>query len=508
MQFALHHEQFLALGAEHTAHGDTRPARHHLGNILGRDLLLNHRLTGRSLAVFGLEVRNLSLGLDHLAVANLRHAPKIALSLGLLGLHLQQLDLLLQALNLLQQVALMLPLGTHRPLARFQLVNLLGQKLDALLVLLATNRLALDFELTHATVERINLLGYGVHLKTQARGSLIDQINRLVGQKARGNVAGRKLHGRHNRLILNADAVMVFVSLLQSAQNRDGIFNRRFLDHHLLEATLQGLVLLEIFLELIEGRGTDGAQLATCQGGLQDVGGIHRARRLTGSDERMNLVDEEQNLPLGGNHLLHHGLQSLLKLALILRTRNERTHIKRINRLRADIFRHIPVDDTAGYSLGNGRLTDTRLTHQDGVVLRATRENLQDATNLLITPDNGVEFALSCLLIEVDGILAERIPLLRGSRGIDRRTLAEGADSLHQLLLARTLAFEQFGSRTTLCDKGQQEVFDRGIFIAKRLRKIDRTLNRAREVGRKIGFATRHLRQMLQGLRNLLLKAL
>ena len=113
VQLLLHVQKLLALRGEHARYGDSRPARHHLGDILRIDLLLDHRTAGRSEFVLLLEGRNLLLGLLDLAVADLGDLAVIALALGLLGLDLQLLDPVLVGLDLLQQVALPLPLGPH-----------------------------------------------------------------------------------------------------------------------------------------------------------------------------------------------------------------------------------------------------------------------------------------------------------------------------------------------------------------------------------------------------------
>ena len=91
---------------------------------------------------------------------------------------------------------------------------------------------------------------------------------------------------------------MVLVTLFQATQDRDGIRNRGFIDHHLLETTLQCLIGLKVFLELIQCRRTDRTQLTTCQGRFQDVGGIHGAITLTCPYQGVNLIDEQQNFTI------------------------------------------------------------------------------------------------------------------------------------------------------------------------------------------------------------------
>ena len=245
-----------------------------------------------------------------------------------MGLDFKLLDTLLLLLNFADKVALVLPLGTHCRGARFQVLNLLVECCDTLLVALTAYGFTLDFELTDTAVERVQLLWLGVHFKTQSRCCLIDQIYRLVGQKSGGYVAVRKLHCRDYRLIFDTHFVVVFVSLFQTSQNRHGILGRRLLDHHLLEASFECLVLLEVFLKFVERSGSDSAQFASCKSGLQDVGSIHRSARFSGAYQGVNFVDEEQYFSLTLNHFVDYGFESLLKFSLVFGSRNQCSHIE------------------------------------------------------------------------------------------------------------------------------------------------------------------------------------
>ena len=110
---------------------------------------------------------------------------------------------------------------------------------------------------------------------------------------------------------------------------------------------------------------------------------------------------------------------------------------------------------------------------------------MQHAADLLVTPDDRIEFSRASLLVEVDGILAQRVELLLGGLRIDRRTLAEGADRLDQLLFRRAAAFEDVGGLPALGHEGQQQVFDGGVFVAEILREVHGALDRLRGVLRK-----------------------
>ena len=489
MQLLLHVEQLLTLGSQHTRNGNPRPAGYHLGHILGIDLLLDHRPAGRSRTEFVLKSRDLLLGLLNLAVTNLGHTAVIALPFSLLSLDLQVFDPVLVLLDLLQHVPFAFPLGTKLGAFGPQLLDLMGQLLDTLLVVLAADRLALDLELTYPAIQHIDLLRHGVHLQAEFRSRLVDQVDRLIGQETGGDVALRKFDGRNDRLVLDPHLMVVLVTILQSAQDRNRILGRRFIDHDFLKTTLERLVLLEIFLELVERRSTDRTQLTARQGRFENIGGIHRTRRLAGSDQRMNFVDEEQYLALAGGHLLHDGLQTLLELTLVLGPGDQRAHVERIDHLRAQVLRHVPVHDPVGDTLRNGRLTHAGFSDQHRIVFGTARKNLQYTANLLVAADDRIELAAAGHLVQIDRILAQGIELLRRRLRIDGRPLAEHPNRLEQLLFSRPGAFQQIGGSTPLGDQSQQQMLYRSVLVPEILGKIDGTLDYFGRILRKELFA-------------------
>ena len=134
---------------------------------------------------------------------------------------------------------------------------------------------------------------------------------------------------------------MVLVALLQASQDRDAIQRARFIYHDDLESALQGLILLEILLILIQRGGTDAAQFTTCQCRLQDVGRIHGAFALTSSHQCVNLIDEEDDIAFGFLHLVDDRLQTFLKLALVLGAGYQGTHVERIDLLVLQVLWHV-----------------------------------------------------------------------------------------------------------------------------------------------------------------------
>ena len=62
-------------------------------------------------------------------------------------------------------------------------------------------------------------------------------------------------------------------------------------------------------------------------------------------------------------------LQALLKLAAVFCARDQCAHVQAEHGAVLQVLGHIAAHDTLGKALGDGGLTDTRLTDEDGVVL-------------------------------------------------------------------------------------------------------------------------------------------
>ena len=74
-----------------------------------------------------------------------------------------------------------------------------GEPVLRRVVLLELQRLALDLELHDAAVELVERFGLGIDLHPQPRRRLVDEVDRLVGQEAVGDVAVAERRRRHQR---------------------------------------------------------------------------------------------------------------------------------------------------------------------------------------------------------------------------------------------------------------------------------------------------------------------
>jgi hypothetical protein len=121
---------------------------------------------------------------------------------------------------------------------------------------------------------------------------------------------------------------MDLIFLLEPAQDGDGLLHRGFANEHRLEAPRQGRIFFYVLAVFVEGGGADAMQLATRQGRLEHVGGVHGAFGLSGADQRVQLVDKKNDVSCSSK-LFEHGLQPLLELAAIFGSGEKQPDIER-----------------------------------------------------------------------------------------------------------------------------------------------------------------------------------
>ena len=153
-------------------------------------------------------------------------------------------------------------------------------------------------------------------------------------------------------------------------------------------------------------------------------------------DDRVQLVDEEDDPAVRGLDLVEHSLEPLLELAPVLRARDEGADVEGPHALALQSFRDVAGGDALREPFGDGRLPDAGIADQHRVVLRAPRENLDHAPDLLVAPDDGVELALLRRGCEVAAELFEGLVSLLGVLRRDALPATNGLD-LRLELVAR-----------------------------------------------------------------------
>ena len=222
-----------------------------------------------------------------------------------------------------------------------------------------------------------------------------------------------QLGSSFQRIVRVFDLVMFLETLAQTLQDVDGLRDGGLDDVNLLEAPGQRVILLEDAAIFLICGGTDAADLAVRQHGLDQVRGIHDpAGRGAGADHGVNLIDEQDRTRLF-LQFVDHALQPLLEVAAILGAGDQRAHVERVDRAIGQHVRHLVFDDTAGQTLCDSGLADACLTDIERVVLASATEDLNRPLNLDLPPDQRIDLALLGEPIEVGCIFVERAAALR-----------------------------------------------------------------------------------------------
>ncbi len=469
MQRILEVQQLFALALHQLRDRNARPATDDtcdflLGHLVAQQAVLALRLFGD-----GFLCRQLLLQLRQLAVLQLGCLVQVVLALGTLHFGVDALDVLAQLVHLRDGVLFAFPLCLHL----VELVALFGQLLLHLaqvrlrqLVVVLLQRGLLDFQLHDVAADVVHLGRHGVDFRTNHGARLVDEVNRLVGQEAVGDVAVGERRGGNQGVVLNLHAVEDLIALLQTAQDGDGVLDRRLADHDRLEAALQCGVLLDILPVFVQRCSADAVQLAARQHRLQDVAGVHGAIRLACADDGMQLIDEEQDAPFAALDFRQNRLQTLLELAAELRAGNQAAHIQRENRLVAQGVRHVAADDSLCQPLGDGGLADAGLANQDRVVLRLAAQDSDDVADFAVTADDGVELVLPRHFHQVGAVLLQRVIRFLRIIGCDAGCAADVRQRLQEGLFVVAHAVQNIlHAAVRLSGNAQKDVLNGKIFI-------------------------------------------
>lgn len=327
-----------------------------------------------------------------------------------------------------------------------QLGDLVLDQAEALLrgfVLLAAHGFALDLQLDQAAVEPVHHLGLGIHLDLDLGGRLVDEVDRLVGQEAVGDVAVAQFGRGHDGRVGDLDAVMQLVLFLQASQDGDGGLHARLAHQDLLEAALQRGVLLDVLAVFIQGGGAYAMQLATRERRLEHVAGVHRALGLARAHHGVQLVDEDDGLALFLGQFVQHVLQALLELAAELGTGQQGRHVQRQHALVLQRFRHLAGHDALGQAFDDGSLAHAGFADEHGVVLGAPLQHLDGAADFLVAADHRVELAQAGALGQVEAVFLEGFALAFGVGAVHALATAHRIDGGFQRFAAEAVVLGQ-----------------------------------------------------------------
>ena len=136
-------------------------------------------------------------------------------------------------------------------------------------------------------------------------------------------------------------------------------------------------------------------KFSTGEHGFQHVSRIHCALRFSCANDGVDFVDEEDDSALRFDDFVEDCFEAFFKFAPKLGSCNKGTEIEGYDSLFFQAFGDVTCDDTAGEPFDDGGFADSGFADENRIVLRSAGEDLDGATNLLISADDRIEFALA-----------------------------------------------------------------------------------------------------------------
>ena len=325
-------------------------------------------------------------------------------------------------------------------------------------------------------------VGHRVDLDAQAAGRLVDEVDRLVGQEAVGDVAVRERRRGHDRAVGDAHAVVHLVALLEAAQDRDRV----------LDASARR--------RRPAGSGARARRPSRC------ARGTRRAwwRRSACSSPRAS----------AGLSMLHASIApsaapaptsvcsssmkrmrrpsacSISRSTAFRRSSNSPRYFapatiaprsSATTSLSLQRGRHVARDDALREALDDRGLAHARLADEHRVVLRAARQHLDDAADLLVAADDRVELALARGLGEVAAEPLERLELRLGVLVGHARARAQLLERLQRAASwSRPRLAEDAPGLAAVLGEREQQVLGRDVRVLELLGVLERVAEHAR----------------------------
>ena len=287
---------------------------------------------------------------------------------------------------------LFLPLDLGLGQGLLELLLLVAKARRGLVVLIGDGLLLLLDDLGDLVLHLADGGRHGEGRKPDPGSRFVDDVDGLVRQEPVVHVALGQGHRGLDGLRGVEDLVVLLVAFLEPHEDLHRLGGGRGIYGDGLEAALQGAVLLDVLAVLVEGGGSDALQFAARQGRLEDVGGVQAAFGPARSDDGVDLVDEGDDVVV----LLqfgHERLQALLELAPVLCARHDARHVQRDHPLALQHLGDLALHDLERQALHDGRLAHPGFADEERIVLLAARQDLDDALDLRVAADDGIQLA-------------------------------------------------------------------------------------------------------------------
>jgi len=253
------------------------------------------------------------------------------------------------------------------------------------------------------------------------------------------------------------------VPVLDPREHVNGLAFARRIDLDGLEPALERPILLDVFPVFRRRRRADAADFAARERRLQDVRGIEGAFSRAGAHERVQLVDEHDDVRVFGQ-FLHDRLEALFELTAVFRARDDERDVERKEPLVREEMRDVAVDDLLGEPFDDRGLPDARFADEHGVVLGPAAEHLLHALDFDVAPHERIEVVLHRRFREIAAELGEQRRFLHSRQ---RGLLVQQRDDVFAHGVEPHPLFHEDGrrNRTLLTKDAQQQMLGTDVVV-------------------------------------------
>ncbi len=269
--------------------------------------------------------------------------------------------------------------------------------------------------------------------------------------------------------------VVLLVRRADAFEDFDGLIHRRLVHLHGLEAPLERRVGFDVFAIFVQRGRADHLQFAARERRLEDVGRVHRGTGRARAHQHVDFVNEQDRAGLF--QLVNDAFESFFKLAAIHGAGHQRTHVQLEQALVHQRGWHVAVHDALGEAFHDGGLAHAGFADQRGIVLGAARQNLDDALDFHLPPDDRIQFLFLGPARQVGGELVHErglLPGLAGTRGLGGPGRGRGGGGFVQdaaglpadLVGRHAEAAQDFHRHAFHAHERQQDVFGADVVMA------------------------------------------
>ena len=263
----------------------------------------------------------------------------------------------------------------------------------AFIIARQAGRLLFQRQLIDGFAHALEGLRHGKQGDAQLGRRFVEEVNRLIGQFALGQITGGEAGGRFDGVIGDVDVVMRFVTIAYAIEHLDGVLNIGLFDEDRGKASVEGAVLFDLLAVFIHGGGADRLQFAARQSRFHHVAGIHCAGGRARADHLVQLVNEKDDLAFGTLNLFDGAFEAFFKFATETAAGQHPAQIQAEHTLAQKDIRHIVGGDLLRQAFDDGGLADAGFANQNRIVLGAAAEHLNHAQDFAVAPDDRIELA-------------------------------------------------------------------------------------------------------------------